>query len=194
MDDITKISAKKSKDNTKIKYFKFLLTRIFLSIILVLSICIAIKLNSNNKNKIYQFVFKDSLKFTKINKYYQKTLGKIVPSIPNNNNLVFNSNDLKSYKYKKYLNGVKINVPKSSVISSLQGGIVVFNGNDDNYGNTIIIQGNDDKNYWYGNIINTTINLYDYIEKDTIIGESKDDYIYLVIQKDNKYLNYEDIL
>ena len=108
--------------------------------------------------------------------------------------MVMSSSELIKNKYEKYLDGVKISVSKKTPISILYGGIVVFVGEKDNYGNVVIIQGNDGIDYWYGGISNTNINLYDYLEKDTLIGEASADYIYLVLEKDNSYLNYEEYL
>ncbi len=198
--DYTKISHKKHssityyEDSKKIKYLKHLVTRILLSIILIISISIFIKLNSNNSLFIKKYLLEDNLKFTELNKWSQKYLGKIIPQVDNNSDLVLNNNDFKSLPYEKYHDGVKITMPKNNPITILNGGIVVFMGEKDDYGNTIIIQGNDGLDYWYGNITNSSINLYDYVDKDTLIGEASGDYIYLVLQKDGQYLSYDEYL
>ena len=44
---------------------------------------------------------------------------------------------------------------------------------------------------WYSNV-NSSLKLYDYIEKGSLIGESLNNNIYLVYKKDGKVLNYED--
>ena len=36
------------------------------------------------------------------------------------------------------------------------------------------------------------IQIYDYIESGTILGTSNSDYIYLTINKDGKYITYEE--
>ena len=200
INDYTKISHKsyssKKADlsDKKIKYLKNLITRSLLSIILIISICILIKVNDNNKVLVNKYLYEDSLKFTKINNWYQDKFGKLLPKVDNSEELVLNSDDFKSYKYTAYKDGVKIDISKGSPISLLNGGIVVFMGEKEDYGNTLIIQGNDGIDYWYGNITNVGVNLYDYLEKDTLIGEAKDDYIYLVLQKDGQYLSYEEYL
>lgn len=190
-----RISHKKNNnDNIKIKYLKNLISRILISIILVISICIFIKIDNNNTILVNKYLFEESIKFTKINNWYQNKIGKIIPNIKDNSTMVFSSKDLTKNSYEKYLDGVKINIDKGNPVSLLNGGIVIFIGEKDNYNNTIIIQGNDGIDYWYGNITNISVNLYDYLEKDTLIGESIDNYIYLVLQKDGNYINYEEIL
>ncbi len=180
--------------NNKIKYLKNLITRVLLSIILFLSICIFMKLDENNLLLVEQYLLEDNLQFTKINKWYQDKFGSIIPDGSNNSDLVFSNDDIKTGKYSNYLDGVKIEMTKGSPVSLLCGGIVVFVGEKEGYGNTLIIQGNDGIDYWYGGITNVSVNLYDYLEKETLIGESLDNFIYLVLEKDGQYLNYEDII
>ena len=71
--------------------------------------------------------------------------------------------------------------------------MVVFIGNKENYGKTIIIEDLDGVDYWYGNISSTSLKLYDYVEKGNPVGEVKKD-LYLVFSKDGKYLNYEEYI
>ena len=177
-----------------VKYSKNLLTRILLSIIIVLITCIYIKIDINNSLNVKNHLFNDNLKFTKINNLYKNYFGNILPTVDTDTDLVFNSDSIKIKEYSKYENGVKVLTNKNETVSNIYGGIVVFIGEKENYENTVIIQGNDGIDYWYGGITNITINLYDYIEKDTLIGETKNDYVYIVLHKDGKYLNYEDII
>ena len=201
MNDYTTITHKKASlktvdnsNSSKIKYLKNLVTRTLLSIILVISVSIITKINSDNAIIINDYLFQDSLQFTKINKWYQDKFGTLIPSTNENSDLVFSSSDLTTNPYENYLDGVKIKVAKGSPISLLNGGIIVFIGDKEEYGKTVIIQGNDGIDYWYGGLTNISINLYDYIEKDTLIGESLEDYIYLVLEKDSSYVNYEEYL
>ena len=182
------------EDNKKIKYLKALVTRILLSIIILISTCIFLKMDDKNILLVEKYLFSDNLEFTKINNLYKSYVGEIIPAVKENTELVFSSNEIKTSEYEEYLNGVKIKVNKNTPISTLNGGIVVFVGEKDEYGNTLIIQGNDGIDYWYGNLTNIQVNLYDYLEKDTLIGESIDEFLYLVLQKDGKYLNYEEIM
>lgn len=184
-----------SIDDKKIKYLKNLLTRVLLSIILVISISISIKINNNNISLINKYVFEANFKFTKINNWYQDNFGKIIPTVDNSDEmLVFSSEELKLMPYEKYNDGIKMTTDKYTSISTLMGGIVVFIGEKDFYENTVIIQGNDGIDYWYGGISNVTLNLYDYIDTNTLIGETANDYLYIVLQKDGKFIDYEEIL
>jgi len=180
--------------NNKIKYLKFLISRILLSIILIISICIYIKMDDKNIIYIEKYFFEETLEFTKINNWYQEKVGKLIPSVKEDSTLVFSSSEIKNQKYENYEDGVKISLSKNSPVSVLNGGIVVYIGEKEKYGNTLILQGNDGIDYWYGGITNISVNLYDYIEKNTLIGEVSNDYLYLVLQENGKYLKYEDII
>lgn len=198
--DITKINHKRYSenasldDNHRIKYLKFLVTRILISLILVIGIAIFVKVNDLNKSYVQKYLFEDNLKFTEINQLYQKYFGKIIPNPIDKDEMVFSGDDLKKQAYEKYENGVKFNISTHSPVSTLIGGIVVFIGEKDIYGNTVIVQGNDGVDYWYGGLTNLSINLYDYIETNALLGETSADFLYLVLKKDNNYLNYEEYI
>jgi len=199
IDDYTKITHKRYSENShesddkKVLYIKNLITRLLLSIILVISICIFIKIDNDNTLLVEKYFFDESIQFTKINNWYQDKLGKILPDTKTNTKLVFNSDELLKNSYTDYQNGIKINLDKNTPISLLNGGVVVFIGEKENFGNTLIIQGNNGIDYWYGGLTNTNVNLYDYLEKDTLVGETINDYLYLVLEKDGKYIKYDEI-
>ena len=48
--------------------------------------------------------------------------------------------------------------------------------------------------YWYSNLDNLSVNLYDYIEKSVLIGTSKDENIYLTFVKNGEYIDYEEYI
>ena len=193
-----KISSKRhhnysnNNDNKKIKYLKGLITRVLLSIILVISISIFLKLDSQNEVYINKYLFEDNLKFTQINKWYQDMFGSLIPKA-SDTSLMVSGESLKNNPYEKIDNGVKIKVTQGSPISLINGGIVVFIGDKDE-GHTIIIQGNDGIDYSYSGIQNENITLYDYLEKDSLIGEAEEDFIILTLKKDSVYLDYEEYL
>ena len=111
----------------------------------------------------------------------------------NKTSLVFD--EKLQYKEKsKYLDGVKLTVSKNYLVPTLESGMVVFIGEKENYGNTIIIQQTDGIDVWYSNIKVSSVQLYDYVEKGSLIGETNDTNLYLVYKKDGKVLNYEDYI
>ena len=106
-----------------------------------------------------------------------------------NTEKVFNE-CLKYNNSSLYLDGVKLEVDDNYLVPSLSEGMVVFIGEKDGYGKTIIIEDLDGIYNWYGNIESSSLKLYDYVEKGSLVGEVNK-YLYLVFSKGDKYLNYE---
>lgn len=183
----------RSKPKIKKNYFKNLLIRIMVVIILFISLAIVYKSNEKFKNYIDKYLYSDSISFTKIKKFYNKYLGGVLPKIKEDStSLVFNEKINYSFK-EKYYDGVHLKVEDSYLVPVLEEGMVVFIGYKEYYGNTVIVESLDGIYYWYGNVSNTSIKLYDYIEKNSFIGEASGD-LYLVFSKDDKYLDYEEFI
>ena len=175
------------------KYIKSFITRCLICIILFLVISIICNFSDKNllwfKNNIYD----NNINFIFFNKLYNKYINKYLPFDVYNEKVVMSEGLVYSSK-EKYLNGVSLNVGKSYNMYSLCGGIVVYIGEKDGLGETVIIQGTDGVDYWYSNIENLSVNLYDYIEKDTLIGVSISENIYLTFVKNGEYINYEEYI
>lgn len=190
------INKKNSNDfNTTKKYFKNLLIRSLITIVLCLILGIIIKSSDKNKEFLYKNIYGTNLSFTSVKKFYDKYLGGVLPidDIINTTSPVFNENLVYS-ESSKYHDGVKLKVEENYLIPALESGIVVFDGEKENYGKTIIIQGMDGVDIWYSNIENDNVDLYDYVEAKTLLANTKDDVLYLVYSKNGEFLNYEEYL
>ena len=187
-------NKKVSSNILKSKYISFLFTRALLAIIVILVSAIYVNMNDKNLKNYKEKLFEKSLSFNKISKSYNKVFGNVLPLEIEKRTTKTVFNDGLSYsKIDKYENGFKLDMT-SNAVTSLYDGIVVFIGNKDNYKNTVIVQGSDGVDIWYGNVSNVSVTLYDYITKDTIIGEAADNTLYLVFNKENEYLGYEEYL
>lgn len=186
-----------SSDNKElpknIKYLKGLISRILIAVIFVLGSTIYTNISSNNKALYKKYVLEDSLSFTKINNLYHDIFGEVDFLKKSNNDAtsVF-FNNIKYSNIESYKNSTKLTVGTNETINVITSGIVVYIGEKEDLGNTIIIQGNDGVDIWYSNITDTNIKVYDYIESGSILGTSNSDYVYLTISKDGKYLSYEE--
>lgn len=147
------------------------------------------------KDFIYEKIYNNNLSFTKIKNFYNKYLGGVetLDKIVNNTALVFNET-LEYNNASKYYDGVKLEVSNNYLVPIISEGMIVFIGEKENYGNVIIIQGMDGIDIWYGNMANTSVKLYDYVEKGDLLGEVVDNSLYLVYSKEDKILNYEEYL
>ena len=177
---VNNFKKKKCRNNNKSKLF---ITKFLLAIIFLLCSVIYTNLSSDNKERYKNYVLNESIHFTKIESVYEKLFGRVLPK--DTGALPVSGGKLIYKSINKYNDGEVLEVNNKSIINTLMNGIVVYIGDKDTYGNTVIIQGVDGVDIWYGN-------LYDYIEKDMVIGNTLDDKLYLVMKKDDKYLTYED--
>lgn len=171
------------------------INRCLIVIILFLGCLIMVKSNTSFKSKIIDYVYSDSFKFTKLRSIYEKYFGKIlsadkvVPEEKKVFNEKINYNSANVYK-----DGVKLAVSSNYMVPTLESGIVVFMGEKEGYGNTIIIEQIDGIDVWYSNIKSNQVKMYDYVEKGSMLGEVSGDTFYMVFQKDGNYLNYKDYI
>ena len=189
----------KNKKHKKIKVnktkFGKRLNKLLITILITLITLITLKSNDKLKTLFYENVFTKNFKFATINKLFKDKFGSPIPfsDIIEKNETTKVFNEKLEYREKsKYLDGVKLSVSKNYLVPTLESGMVVFIGEKENYGNTVIISGVDGIDIWYCNINASSLKLYDYIEKGSFVGEAKDTNIYLIYKKDGKVLNYED--
>lgn len=174
-----------SKINLKPIISKFLIAVIFFLVSVIFT-------NSSDKNLLFykEYVLTESIPFTKIKGWYEGLFGEVLPK--NDNNQMVMNGHLVYKSIENYKDGEVLSLSSNTLINNLTSGVVVFAGTKDDYGETVIIQGVDGVDIWYGNLTNVSVKLYDYVEKNKLIGETKDDKLYLVIKKNNEFIKYED--
>ena len=165
--------------------------KILLSIIFFLVSIIYIKFSSFNYDNYKHIIFDSNISFNKLNDIYNNYFGNIIPLVNLDSKSVF-SEDMTYKTMDNYLNGKVLTVDDNYITSAINSGIVVFVGNKEGYNNTIIIQGIDGVDIQYGNLSDVVVNLYDYVKKGELISKVNDNKLYLVLMKDNNYINYED--
>lgn len=183
-------------EKTKLKKFvKSFIIKIMVCAIIFLSALITIKAKPALKSTIYHYTYEDNVSFAKINNLYQKYFGNVLPfdNIAPDTELVFRET-LKYDEISLYKDGAKLNVTDNYLIPVLESGIVVFVGEKENYGNTVIVQQINGIDVWYGNVNTGNIKLYDYVEKGSLLSETNGNYMYLVFQKEGKFLDYKEYI
>lgn len=188
------LNKKGKKSSSKSFIYKFII-RVFVCILLVLALLIFLKYDKNNKQIIYKYLYENNINFATLNNWYQEHFGDILPFqniVKDNTELVFNE-DLVYKDASVYKDGVKLNVDSNYLVPIIESGIVVFIGDKDNYGKTVIIQQVDGVDVWYGNVDNINVSLYDYVSKGEFLAEANNSF-YMVFQKNGKYIKYQDYL
>ena len=195
-----RIKHKQSSYNIKDKVFKNIKTnkvfsKILVSIIMFLSFSIAVKVSPDVKDFLYENVFEKNFSFATVNKLYNRYFGKVLPvkSIFKEETKAVFKEELVYSNDEKYLDGVKLTVTEGYLIPVLESGMVVFVGEKEGYGNTIIVQQINGVDTWYGNVDTSNVKLYEYIEKGSLLGETSNT-MYLVFKKDGEVLDYNEYI
>lgn len=174
------------------KGIRSFINRLLIVTIIFLSCLILIKSNNSFKHILIKYVYEDSFKFTKLKAIYEKYFGKIlsIDKVAPKEEAVFNEK-LEYSKANVYNDGAVLTVSDNYMVPTLESGIVVFIGEKEGYGSTVIIEQVDGIDVWYSNIKANNIKMYDYIEKGSLIGEVKGKKLYMVFQKDGAFLDYK---
>lgn len=190
MHKMKKKDFNKNNDVSKKKIISKYVTKFMLAIIFFLVSVIFTNMSDKNLLLYKEYVLTESLPFTKIKGWYEELFGEVLPKSDNTQTVM--SGKLVYKEIKDYQDGEVLTVSSKALVNSLTSGVVVFLGEKDGYGNTVIIQCIDGVDIWYGNLENVSVTLYDYIEEGAVIGSIKDEFLYLVIKKDNEFIKYED--
>ena len=177
------------------KKIKIILNKLLLTIIIMLIGMIITKNNPKLKKYIKENIYEKSFKFTKSKEVYEKYFGNVlsIDKVIKETKPVF-SEKLSFLKEEKYNNGVKLKVNDNYLVPNLESGIIVFVGEKENIGNSIIIEQVDGIDTMYSNIKNNKYKLYDYIEKGELLGEVNGDNLYIKIKKNGEYLDYKNYI
>lgn len=174
------------------KNIRTFINRILISIIIFLVGLIATKDNASMKKLLNEKIYQDSIHFTKAKSLYNKYFGKYIGEKEEEKSVFTEKLDYS--KSNVYKDGVKLTVSSEYLVPALESGIVIFIGNNDDYGSVVVVEQINGVDVYYGNITEKDIKLYDYIEKGSLLGEAKDKTLYLAFQKEGKFIDYKDYL
>ncbi len=167
------------------------ISKLLISIIVILSSLIITNLNNDLKDIFKRNVLENNISFSNLNKLYQKYIGGFIKD-DNNEVLVANDDKLNENTIKEENGSYVIEVDKDYPINFMASGIIVYIGDKDELGNTVIVQGNDGVDLWYSNIFISDYSLYDYVKKGEILGTTNSEYLRLTIMKDGTKLSYDE--
>lgn len=171
------------------------ISKFLITIVLTLITIIILKGNTQIKTQFYKYIYETNFNFATINNWYQKKFGTTIPFqkiFQTPTQTVFNE----KITYKKindYENGAVLEVSTEYLVPIIESGIVVFIGEKENYGNTIIIQQINGIDTWYGNI-NANVSMYDYVEKGSLLGNCINNKLYIQFQKNGEPIDYNEYI
>lgn len=177
------------------KSIRSFISRVLLTIAIFLFGMILVKSDVSFKNKILDNVYNKQFKFVQLGEIYQKYFGNIlsIDKVLVDEKPVFQEK-LSYLKSSKYKDGVKLTVDENYMVPILESGIVIFLGEKEGYGNTVVVEQVDGIDVYYSNVSVSNIKLYDYVEKGELLGEAQDKKLYLLFQKDGKFLDYKEYI
>ena len=190
-----KVNKTKKVNIRRTLILSFLNKSLISGLLLISTLCM-IKMYPDTKEVIQKRVYQDNISFAAINQFYQKYFGDIFPMdtiLKENTRMVFHE-QLAYEKQEKYLDGVKLTVDKEYLVPVLDSGIVVFVGDKEKCGPTIIVQQVNGIDVWYDGVDSSSIKLYDYVEQGDLLGKALDTEICLVYQKAGEFLDYQEYL
>ena len=173
---------KSGKDGSKKKsILSSMLSKLLTIVIFILIVMIVSNVSPKFRNYVNDHILNSTIDFSFVNKFTNKVtdLFKGKENVP-----VVKTDD----EYEKYMEGVKYVHSGDVLLKS--SGIVTFIGEKEGYGNTIIVQQSNGYYAWYGNV-KETVKIYDYVEKNSVIGTCENEYYYVLL-KDDKPVNILD--
>ncbi|GAA0442449.1 stage IV sporulation protein SpoIVFA [Lentibacillus halophilus] len=138
--------------------------------------------------------------FARVNQWYQETFGAPLALTPDGNQtkdqeqaLAFPVNGSVSETFQANGTGVMLSPETTSKVSALQGGVVIFAGNDKQKGKKVIVQHADNSQTVYGHLNAIDVHLYQFIKDGQALGTfnpnngSKN--VYFAIEKEDAYVD-----
>ena len=156
--NVSKLKNKNMEKNISKSFARKFFSRILYSIIFILASLIFINYSENNYLLYKKEVLTKNIPYLKLNRLYEKYFGKVLNSEKKDDTatMVFSSDFLTYEKIEKINNSEKITFYDKTIIKSFMSGIVVFMGEKENLGYTII-ENNTDHNLRFVDNMN---NLY----------------------------------
>ncbi len=162
------------------------LIKVFLSIVLFLSVAILFKQPDDKFTNLRQFVehtFEQDFKFAAVAAWYERQFGKPLALLPER--LIRDDSDTSNQANSQYAvpvtgkviepfdvekKGIMLETEIDEKIECIQDGFVVFVGEREGLNKTVIVQHHDGSESWYGNLESVDVALYDYIKSGQTIG------------------------
>lgn len=179
------------KDRVRVSFFVRFLNRFLITCLITVVCLILFKKNSSFKKYFNDNVLSHNFNFASINSVYKKYFGGVLPfsDVFSRDEAVF-SEKLSYTEVNDYLDGVSLSVSDNYLVPSIGNGLVVFIGEKEGYGSTVIVEGEDGVDTWYSNMSDISVSLYEYISNGTFIGNCSNN-LYLVFKKDGNVLDYK---
>jgi stage IV sporulation protein FA len=160
--------------------------KILASVLLFLAIAILFRNNAATFDPARDFVAKSmdtDFKFATVANWYEENFGKPLALLPfpakdkeNDKSIVDKEGSIPVFSGKVLENfekdgqGIMIETSNGANVEVMNEGFVKFAGVKEGLGKTVIIEHLDQSQSWYANLEEIKVNVYSYIEKETVVG------------------------
>lgn len=169
------------------------MNRFLITGLLTVLCLIVLKKNVSLKQFFYDKFLSDNFDFAVVNNLYKKYFGSSIPFGKFDSITPVFNEKLSYSEYFPYLDGVSLVVSDNYLVPVIDSGLVVFIGEKDGYGKTVILEQADGTDVWYSNLNDVSVKLYEYVSGGNFIGNCSGN-LYLVFKKDGNVLDYEDFI
>lgn len=162
------------------------LLQILAAISLFLLVGIVFKGDSERFDASKQLVhdtFEKQFQFAAVNEWYKEQLGKPLALLPITEEKVKTQTvdggfavpvtGTVTETFAINGKGITLSTGPSSMVRAMNEGVVIFAGNKEGLGKTVILQHADGSETWYGYLKDIKVGQFDYVEKGTDIGKVK---------------------
>lgn len=170
--------------------FYIFFSRCLITGIIVIVLLIGFKKSSSFKSFFYKKFLSTNFNFSYVNNVCKKYFGSSIPFSDYIKSEPVFSEKLSYDGYDSYLDGVSLNVISDYMVPVINPGLVVFVGDKENYGKTVIVKDSDGVDTWYSNLSSVSIKLYEYVGSGDVIGGCSNK-LYLVFKKDGNVLDFK---
>lgn len=184
------------------------LGRLLISILLVSVIAIIFQLNQKPftivQDKIGN-VMEQEFKFATVSNWYETTFGEPLTFFTNKNNELVDNTEVIQTTGKVLENfetngqGILIENDTTKVVS-LEEGLVIYTGEKDGIGKTVIVQNIDGTETWYGKLDTISVSVYDEVKKGDVLAQSIPENngdvgtYYLAMKKENEFIDPNQVI
>lgn len=181
------------------------LFKVLISCVLILLVAITFKHPSSQLEPVRSAitdVMEREFQFAVVSDWYEETFGKPLALFPQEtdqgdpeiNDYALPTHAVILEDFASDNQGVTIQTAKNVPVEAISDGVVRFAGQNEEFGNTVIIQHADNTETWYGQLGKINVKAYDQVKAGDIIGivsSSNDETgaFYLAIKKDEQFID-----
>ncbi|MGM9934099.1 MAG: peptidoglycan DD-metalloendopeptidase family protein [Clostridium sp.] len=147
---------------------------------------------------------KQEFQFASVSTWYEKAFGKPIAFLPSksetetadaDDGYAMPASGKITQSFEKNGEGIILETSLGSKVEAINEGVVIFAGEKEDIGKTVVIQHANKSESWYGNLEKIDVHLYDMVKKGNEVGQvtvsedSSKGSFYLAIKEHDKFVD-----